>query len=157
MTSENDPFRNNQRKPFGTKRLVRDVTSANYQELGNSFGQDNGFAMIALADGKDRSVEWTASPPQWGAWHAYFRHRKIPTQFMTRHGQAGKCWTVPAEWPHLFDSDATVQGDQQAADFFMRGYRPPRQDLKRELDAELRRAAVNRLRRGSQANLAAAE
>jgi hypothetical protein len=150
MINETDPFRGKQRKPGGIRGLVRDVTPANYQELGKSFGHENGFAMIALADGKEQGVEWAATPRQWGAWHAYFRQRKIPTQFMMQRGQAGKPWTIPAEWPHLFDADATVAGDHQAADLFMRNYRPPRQDLKRAFDAELRKATVERLRYGSQ-------
>jgi hypothetical protein len=89
----------------------------------------HGGAIIALADGQSQGVEWTANPRQWGAWRAYLSKRKISIKFMDARGKEGKCWTVPAAWPHDFDGDATLQEDQQAADWFMRNYRPERIEL----------------------------
>lgn len=111
------------------RQLVHNVTAENYQEIGSAFIGMFGGAVIALADGKAQGVEWTASPRQWGAWRAYLAARKIPIKFMDARGKEGKCWTVPAAWPHEFDSEATVQGDQEAANWFMRNYRPERLDL----------------------------
>jgi len=108
---------------------VHSVTAENFQEVGSAFIGAYGGAVVSLADGKSQGVEWTANPRQWGAWRAYFASRKIPVKFMDARGKEGKCWTVPAAWPHEFDSDATVQGDQEAANWFMRNYRPERLDL----------------------------
>ncbi len=79
---------------------------------------------MALADGKSGTMDYHANPRQFGAWRAYFKARRIPTHFMDRQGQAGKPWTVPAEWPHEFDADASVQADHEAGERFMRNYRP---------------------------------
>lgn len=84
---------------------------------------------MSLADGKSQDLEWTATPRQWGAWRAYMAKRRISTNFMDARGKEGKCWTVPAAWPHEFDSDASVQDDHDAANWFMRNYRPERLDL----------------------------
>lgn len=111
------------------RHLVRNVTAENYQEVGKAFIGAYGGAVVALADGKSQGTEWTASPRQWGAWRAYFAKRKISLKFMDARGREGKCWTVPADWPHNFDGDATLQEDQQAAEWFMRNYRPERLDL----------------------------
>lgn len=68
----------------------------------------------------------------------------IPTRFMDERGKAGKCWTVPAAWPHEFDADATVQDDHAAADWFMSRFNAV--DAKfREIPAERRKAQVARL------------
>jgi hypothetical protein len=111
------------------RHLVHNVTAENYQEIGSAFIDMYGGAVIGLADGKSQGVEWTANPRQWGAWRAYLTSRKISVKFMDARGKEGKCWTVPAAWPHEFDSDATVQADQEAANWFMRNYRPERLDL----------------------------
>jgi hypothetical protein len=111
------------------RNLVRNVTAENYQDVGSAFIGEYGGAIIALADGKSQGMEWQANPRQWGAWRAYLASRKISTKFMDARGKEGKCWTVPAGWPHEFDGDATVQGDQEAANWFMRNYRPERLDL----------------------------
>lgn len=111
------------------RQLVRNVTAENYQEIGSAFIGLYGGAIIALVDGKSQGLEWTANPRQWGAWRAYLAARKIPIKFMDARGKDGKCWTVPAAWPHEFDADATVQDDQEAANWFMRNYRPERLDL----------------------------
>lgn len=111
------------------RHLVRNVTAANYQELGSAFVGLYGGAVIALADGKSQGEEWTANPRQWGAWRAYLAKRKINIKFMDARAKEGKCWTVPADWPHNFDGDATLQEDQEAAAWFMRNYRPERLDL----------------------------
>lgn len=101
------------------------MTAENYQEIGSAFIGAYGGAVIALAD----CAECAASPRQWGAWRAYLASRKVSVKFMDARGKEGKCWTVPAPWPHEFDGDATLQGDQQAAEWFMRNYRPERLDL----------------------------
>jgi hypothetical protein len=111
------------------RQLVRNVTAENYQEIGSAFVGLYGGAIVSLADGKSQGTEWTANPRQWGAWRAYLAARKIPIKFMDARGKEGKCWTVPAAWPHEFDGDATVQEDQEAANWFMRNYRPERLDL----------------------------
>lgn len=111
------------------RHLVRNVTAENWQEVGSAFIGAYGGAIVALADGKAQGVEWTANPRQWGAWRAYMAQRKISVKFMDARGKEGKCWTVPAPWPHEFDSDATVQDDHDAANWFMRNYRPERLDL----------------------------
>lgn len=108
---------------------MHNVTAENYQEVASAFIGMYGGAVIGLADGKSQGTEWTANPRQWGAWRAYLASRKISVKFMDARGKEGKCWTVPAAWPHEFDSDATVQGDQEAANWFMRNYRPERLDL----------------------------
>jgi len=124
-------------------KLNHAITAENYQEIGSSFIRNNGGALISLADGFAGGVEYHASPREWGAWHAYLKERGIKTSFMKAQGQAGKCWTVPARWPHEFDSEATVQGDHAAADAFMRNYRPPKQEY---ADAAKRLAQVNKFR-----------
>lgn len=111
------------------RQLVRNVTAENYQAIGSAFIGLYGGAIIALVDGKSQGEEWTAAARQWGAWRAYFSKRKIKTTFMDARGKEGKCWTVPAGWPHEFDGDATVQDDQEAANWFMRNFRPERLDL----------------------------
>lgn len=111
------------------RHLVHNVTPENYQQIGAAFIGMYGGAVIALAEGKSQGVEWKAAPRQWGAWRAYLAERNISVKFMDARGKEGKCWTVPAAWPHEFDSDATVQGDQRAAEWFMRNYRPERLDL----------------------------
>ena len=107
------------------RHLVHNVTAENYQEVGSAFIGMYGGAVIALAD----CAECTANPRQWGAWRAYLSARKINIKFMDARGKEGKCWTVPAAWPHEFDGEASVQGDQEAANWFMRNYRPERLDL----------------------------
>lgn len=111
------------------RHLVRNVTAENWQEVGSAFIGAYGGAVISLAEGKSQGVEWTANPRQWGAWRSYMAKRRISTKFMDARGKEGKCWTVPAPWPHEFDSDASVQDDHDAANWFMRNYRPERMDL----------------------------
>lgn len=111
------------------RSLVRNVTAENWQQVGSAFIGAFGGAIVALADGKSMDLEWKANPRQWGAWRAYMAKRKISTKFMDARGKEGKCWTVPAGWPHEFDADATVQDDHDAANWFMRNYRPERLDL----------------------------
>jgi hypothetical protein len=107
------------------RHLVHNVTAENYQDIGSAFIGMYGGAVIALAD----CTECKAIPRQWGAWRAYLASRKIPIKFMDARGKEGKAWTVPAAWPHEFDGEATVQDDQEAANWFMRNYRPERLDL----------------------------
>jgi len=107
------------------RHLVHSVTAANYQEIGSAFIGMYGGAVISLAD----CAECKACPRQWGAWRAYLASRGISVKFMDARGKEGKCWTVPAAWPHEFDTEATVQDDQEAANWFMRNFRPERLDL----------------------------
>ena len=105
------------------------IGPSNYQDVATAFIRDHGGAVIALADGQWKDMKWQATVQQWGAWRAYFKERGIKITFMDHQGQAGKSWTVPAQWPHEFDSEATVQGDYEAGAAFARNYRPPRLDL----------------------------
>lgn len=103
-------------KPSATN-LVHGVTAENYRDLGKAFigMQGHGF-LIALRKGKTQGVEYEQSLRQWGAWLVYFHDKGIKTTFM----QSREFYTVPAEWPHLFDGDATVQGDMVAGEEFER-------------------------------------
>lgn len=125
------------------RHLVRNVTALNWQEVASAFIGAYGGALIALAEGKGIGIEWEATPRQWGAWRAYMAKRKIPIKFMDARGKEGKPWTVPAPWPHEFDGDAAVQDDHDAANWFMRNYRPERLDL---ASAAKRAATVAALR-----------
>ena len=133
MTTPDQPTRRQPRTSPSSRNterhLVRNVTASNWQEVASAFIGAYGGAIVSVADGKAADLEWTASPRQWGAWRAYLVKRGINVKFMDARGKEGKCWTVPADWPHNFDSDATVQDDQQAAEWFMRNFRPERLDL----------------------------
>jgi hypothetical protein len=107
-----------------TATLVSAVTKENYVDLAMAFiGINKHGAMIALRSGINQGEKFEATPRQWGAWRAYLKTRGISTAFMDSQGKAWKCWTVPAEWPHLFDMEATVADDYAAGDRFMAGYR----------------------------------
>jgi len=89
---------------------------------------------LALSRVRNKHGEFDASVRQWGAWFFYLKNRGIPSWRYMRSrsqetdaatGEPNAVWTAPAEWPHLFDMEATVQDDMEAADRFSKGYRPP--------------------------------
>lgn len=105
-----------------------------YQKLGGAWIATKGGFVLGLEEGELQGVKIPQTPRQWGAWRAYFRERDIPTSFMDAKAKATAenklaknphCWTVPTEWPHEFDTEATVQGDHEAGNRFMRNWRPP--------------------------------
>lgn len=116
--------------------LVSSVTKENWPILAEGFMADRGGVgfPLALARVRNKHGEFDATARQWGAWFFYLKSKGIPTwRFMrTRSmevdgtsGEPSAVWTAPAEWPHLFDMDATVGDDYEAGDKFIRGYRPP--------------------------------
>lgn len=116
------------------------INAENYAEIAKAFAASHGSAVaLALADGFHDGVAIRERIPQWGAWRAYFRERRIPVAFMDAMATAGKSFTVPAEWPHEFDGEATVQSDHQAGQAFRRNHRPERRDIG---DAAHRKAVV---------------
>lgn len=110
------------------------MNAETYQKLGGAWIATKGGFVLGLAEGELQGVKIPQTPRQWGAWRAYFKDRGIPTAFMdakaklTAENKLTKnphCWTVPTEWPHEFDTEATVQGDHEAGNWFMRNWRPP--------------------------------
>ena len=102
------------------------VTPENYRDLGNAFlASGRKPFTIARAQCKvfSEHAEVTEIEPtirQWGAWLAYFLRKRIHQQLM-----ATRDWfTVPAEWPHLFDVEATVIQDHLAGDAFQKHFVP---------------------------------
>lgn len=105
-----------------------------YLTMGKAWIATKGGFVLGLEEGECQGVRFGQSPRQWGAWRAYFRERSIKTTFMdakilatanSRQTVNHHCYTVPTEWPHEFDSEATVQGDHEAGNWFMRNWRPP--------------------------------
>lgn len=105
-----------------------------YLTMGKAWIATKGGFVLGLEEGECQGVRFGQSPRQWGAWRAYFRERGIKTTFMdakilatanNRQTVNPHCYTVPTEWPHEFDSEATVQGDHEAGNWFMRNWRPP--------------------------------
>lgn len=120
--------------PSTARNLVRSVTADNWQAVAGAFIGAYGGVVLGLEAGECQGVAFGQSPRQWGAWRAYFKKRGIKTTFMDAKAKATAeskatvnphCWTVPAEWPHMFDADATVQEDHEAGNLFMRNWRPP--------------------------------
>lgn len=116
-----------------TQTAQNAAAAENYLKAAKAFvlAREGGF-LIALAPGKKQGAEFAASVRQWGAWRAYFKtigHRQM-VRFMDWWGtEKNACLTVPAEWPHLFDAAATVQGDHEAGERFARNHRPERIDI----------------------------
>jgi hypothetical protein len=105
-----------------------------YLTMGKAWIATKGGFVMGLEEGECQGVKFPQAPRQWGAWRAYYRERGIKTTFMDAKALATAanklavnphCWTVPTEWPHEFDSEATVQGDHEAGNWFMRNWRPP--------------------------------
>jgi hypothetical protein len=106
--------------------LVNGVTRENFTELAKTYSELNGGVHFGVS-----LVPWVLNHelmletiPQWGAWRWYRKRNKMLTLFMDKRGKEGKSYTVPAEWPHLFDGDATVQEDYEVGELFRRNYRP---------------------------------
>jgi hypothetical protein len=115
----------NSSESFGPSPLTSGVTKENYVVKCHAFMKWNGNVgfLIALKDGSNQGIGYRLSPEQWGAWRMYFTDRGISVKFMDVQGKAGKCFTVPAEWPHKFDSDAMIQRDHEVGNWFMNNYR----------------------------------
>lgn len=98
--------------------LVSGVMAENYRDLGRSFMGSRGGSgfVIATENGKWQGVAYSQTLRQWGAWLAFFRSRKIPHSAMLNR----EFYTVPAEWPHEFTTDATVQEDHRLGDAFQK-------------------------------------
>jgi hypothetical protein len=143
MDPQTLPIKSEKKSSAVSKRsfLASNVTRENYTSKASDFVKvaGEGF-IIALREGKVQNLDYDATPKQWGAWRAYFVARKINTAFMDKQGNDGKPYTVPAEWPHLFDADATVQDDYAAGEYFISRRRPERQY---NLDTTIRRAVVS--------------
>lgn len=128
----------------GHSDLAQNVTAENYLAKSKAFLAVNGDGfLIGLRNGICQGVHFSSTPKQWGAWRAYFIARKIGVRFMDRRGKTGECYTVPAEWPHLFDASSTVQEDYEIGEAFMANYRPENSHY---ADAATRRAVVAGLR-----------
>jgi hypothetical protein len=120
--------------PRNEVRKLYRMNAETYLKLGKAMIAEKGEFVLGLEDGECQGVKFGQSPRQWGAWRAYFKERGIPTAFMDAKAKATAtnnltvnphCWTVPTEWPHEFDSEATVQGDHEAGNWFMRNWRSP--------------------------------
>lgn len=109
--------RNSTPSTQSSMRLARDVTAETYAVKAKAFilANDNVGFVIAI---QDTAKADAITARQWGAWLSYFKRLGIKgyPALMERLGY----FTVPAEWPHLFDADATVQSDNAAADGFER-------------------------------------
>lgn len=110
------------------------ITPEAYTKLAGQHIRERGGFVLGLEEGECQGVKIPFTPRQWGAWRAYFKERGINTTFMDSKALATAankltvnphCWTVPTEWPHEFDAEATVQGDHEAGNWFMRNWRPP--------------------------------
>lgn len=92
------------------------MTAENYGTIGRAFIGLKGAFVVALEETKVQHDIFPATLRQWGAWRAYFRRVKIPTRLM----EAKKIYTVPAEWPHMFDAGASMADDFDAGINFER-------------------------------------
>lgn len=132
-----------EKKSSGVSRpsvLASNVTKDNYLSKANDFLKMNGGGfLIALKAGKNQGVEYDETPRQFAAWWGYYQKREIGVKFLRRQMRDGKCYTVPAEWPHLFDSDATVQVDYQAGEYFLSTRKP---EHEYNTEGAIRRAVV---------------
>ncbi len=103
-------------KPSGGPSLVSGVTAENYGDLGRNFIKAKGSGFIVAQRDSAKRLDGgdtiKATPPQWGAWLSYLKRIGYKTEFMLSRDY----FTVPAEWPHLFDVEATVIEDNAAAD-----------------------------------------
>ena len=59
------------------------------------------------------------------------------------------CFTVPAEWPHMFDAEATVQEDHEAGNHFMRNWRPPNPTMADAAQRAITAASARRWQEGA--------
>lgn len=94
--------------------LVIGVTKDNYGEKGSKFIELNGkkgFVISRHGAQKGKDV-FAPTLKQWAAWRRYFVGKGIDVRWFDTRDY----YTVPAEWPHLFDAEATVAGDYAAED-----------------------------------------
>lgn len=104
--------------------LASGVTSESFAKLGSAFvaARGGGF-LIALANGESQGQKYTQTLKPWGAWLAYRKRKKLPLAAMN----IARYFTVPAEWPHLFDADTWEPEDNMAgAEFETRWLNLPR-------------------------------
>jgi hypothetical protein len=136
------------------------INAETYKKLGGAMIAEKGGFVLGLEEGECQGVKIPQTPRQWGAWRAYFKERGIPTTFMDAKAKATAtntltvnphCWTVPTEWPHEFDSEATVQGDHEAGNWFMWSWRPPNPVM---ADAARREITAASYRKWARENLA---
>jgi hypothetical protein len=119
---------------------VTDVTAQNYSDLAIAFMRQNGGVGFVICRREcpinGQSELGKATPAQWAAWRAYFARLGVKLTLMDGRDY----YTVPAEWPHLFDALATI-GDDHAAQPV-----PRREWSASVLSSEARKVAVvNRL------------
>jgi hypothetical protein len=129
--------------------LRTDVNCDNWVYLREQFMDFNGGKGFFLTL-KPRWVHGElqrSSIRQWGAWRAWFKSKKISTVWMDAVAKgAGKHggFSVPAEWPHMFDMQATLVGDHIAGNAFYDHYEPEIEF--EQLPVEKRRAVVEAAR-----------
>ena len=98
--------------------LAHDVTADNYAEKARGFIAANGgkgFVIVQWPTHK-ASLELKPTLSQWGAWRAYFQVKKINMGWFEHRAY----YTVPAEWPHEFDAQATIASDVEHGEDFKR-------------------------------------
>lgn len=136
------------------------MTPEMYLKAGSTWVKERGGFVLGLAEGECQGVKIPFTPRQWGAWRAYFKERGIKTTFMDAKAKATAdnklvvnphCYTVPTEWPHEFDSEATVQGDHEAGNWFMRNWRPPNPVMADAAQRAITAAAARKWRDGTNA------
>lgn len=127
--------------------LVQGVTKDNFTDIARVYSELNGGVHfgICLKPWYLNHVEMPATIPQWGAWRYYRWSRKMGLFFMNQRGKEGKSFTVPAEWPHLFDSDASVQEDYEIGERFRQSYKP---EILHDDDVATRKAFIANLKLG---------
>lgn len=96
---------------LGTK--VEGVNVNTYPGLAKAFMDSRGGkGFLILERGRPiKGEQHHATVDEWGAWVAYFFRKGIKTHLMEQQGYR----TVPAQWPHEFDVDASPEHDYEAA------------------------------------------
>jgi hypothetical protein len=143
MSEAPEPFKRAKSQPV--VGLASGVTGETYARLGSQFIQARGHGFViakrnipAKRDGDGEDVK--ATPRQWGAWLAYLAH----IGYRNNHLLKADYWTVPAEWPHLFDASASVVDDYQAADDYERAQAFERSQQRYSVrEVDFRKAARN--------------
>lgn len=86
---------------------VRGITRETYSKLGSAYIAAGGGYVIACKPKTVKGEELVATPQQWNAWRNYFFEKVIKNVGMEERGY----YTVPAEWPHLFDAEWSMADD----------------------------------------------
>lgn len=97
--------------PPGAK--VEGVNVNTYPSLAKAFMDSRGGKGFLIVE-RYRNIKGEvhhATVDEWGAWVAYFFRKGIKTHLMEQQGYR----TVPAQWPHEFDVDASPEHDYEAA------------------------------------------